>query len=694
MRRRTVQRSAAAVVCAALAVSLLASRSAAVDDVAARVAAIWAARPSASTPFVAVGVSESGHPVVKSGLVSDRAAADALAHAAADGGHLLDVSWDVPMATGAVDDPARGDQWYLDTIFAEQAWPTTTGTGVTVAVVDSGIDATHEDLTGQVLPGRTFLNGQQSGGAADDVGHGTLVGGTIAALANNGLGGTGVAPGAKLLPVKALGLEGFASDVAAGVMWAVDQGARIINISSGGPDEGRALDMAIQYAVDHDVLVVAAAGNEGSGAAPSFPAADPRVLAVGATDVDGGPAPFTSAGPYVDLAAPGVDIVGPVPGGYADADGTSFSAPIVSGVAALVRSAAPKASAAQVRAALLGGARDIEPSGPDNATGAGIVDALSALRLAGVPIAPASAPLPAAQRMAGATRYETAAAISASAFTPGVPNVVVATGEIFPDALAGGPAAAALGPGPVLLVTRDSVPPATAAEIQRLMPAHITILGGPLTVTPAVEQQLGALTGAPVRRISGLTRFDTAAAVSQAAFPNGASVAFIASGENFPDALGAGALGASFHGPVLLVTRGAVPQATISELDRLQPSDVVVVGGPNTISAAVASQLSAATGAAVERLWGADRFSTSVAASSRAFTTGSSMAYVAAGLSFPDALAAAPLAAVTNGPLILVPSGCVSDAVRGEVARLGLTRTVVLGGPASVGDSVIAGQPC
>lgn len=195
-------------------------------------------------------------------------------------------------------------------------------------------------------------------------------------------------------------------------------------------------------------------------------------------------------------------------------------------------------------------------------------------------------------RLAGANRYATAAAVSRRFFpTAGVPVVYVATGAAFPDGLAAGPAAAHLG-GPVLFVGRDYVTTPTQNELLRLKPARIVVVGGEGVISATVLDQLGRYAPGGARRVSGADRYATAAAVVKDAFPT-APVVYVANGESFPDALAGGAAAAARDGAVLLVRAGSIPTATHAELDRLRPAKIVVVGGTSVISASVASALTA-----------------------------------------------------------------------------------------------------
>jgi putative cell wall-binding protein len=195
------------------------------------------------------------------------------------------------------------------------------------------------------------------------------------------------------------------------------------------------------------------------------------------------------------------------------------------------------------------------------------------------------------ERVAGADRFATAAAISASLFVPGVPVAYIATGSNFPDALAGVPLGALSG-GPILLSGSDGLPAATAAELSRLRPGRIVILGGPSVVSEAVADRLKAYTGGSVGRLAGADRFATSVAISKAGFSSAATV-FLATGANFPDALAGGPVAGVVGGPLLLVGRDSVPSVVRQGLQRLAPSTVVILGGPGVVGEAVVAEVRA-----------------------------------------------------------------------------------------------------
>lgn len=260
------------------------------------------------------------------------------------------------------DDPQYrgGAQWALQRIAAERAWDLAPqrGRGVIVAIVDTGVDARHEEFarSGAISSlSKNVLTGAQGLEAvADDSGHGTMLAGIIAATAGNGRGIAGIAPQATLLVVKALDAAGQGHDaaLAAGIVHAVRGGARIVNLAFGGPYYSRVLHEAISYALDQDALVVAAAGNQGA-TAPTYPAAIDGVVSVGAVDRQDRRAPFSNYGPNLSLVAPGVEIVSTAPrDGIREASGTSFAAGHVAGGVALLLGEHPDRPARAVVQAL------------------------------------------------------------------------------------------------------------------------------------------------------------------------------------------------------------------------------------------------------------------------------------------------------------------------------------------------------
>lgn len=278
---------------------------------------------------------------------------------------------------------ALGDTlpWGVDRIDAEVVHQYNNGSGARVAVLDTGIDYTHPDLDDNYADGYDFANGDAD--PYDDNGHGTHVAGVIAAE-NDGAGVVGVAPSASLYALKVLdaGGSGTISSVVAGIEWAVDNDVQVISMSLGADSDSTTLRQACDAAYSNGIVLVAAAGNDGNppgkGDNVDYPARYDSVIAVSATDSADERPRWSSTGPAVELAAPGVDILSTYPGGYATMSGTSMATPHVAGVAALV--IAGGVSPGEARQALQETADDLGPDGWDAKYGYGLVDADEAAR--------------------------------------------------------------------------------------------------------------------------------------------------------------------------------------------------------------------------------------------------------------------------------------------------------------------------
>jgi putative cell wall-binding protein len=300
---------------------------------------------------------------------------------------------------------------------------------------------------------------------------------------------------------------------------------------------------------------------------------------------------------------------------------------------------------------------------------------------------------PEVSRIDGADRFQVAVNISRAAFPGSAPVVYVTTGADYPDALSAGPAAASQG-GPLLLVTRDSIPAVVSGELQRLSPDTIRIVGGPNSVSESVKAALQKLVpDAAVTRVTGADRFAVSRGLASSVFGT-APHAYVATGTTFPDALVAGAAAGSKGEPVVLVN-GPQPTAdapTVQAFRTLSTSSITVVGGPNSVSPGVLSALQQVP-AAVDRVSGADRFDAAIALNRSAFTS-ASMVYLATGYTFPDALAGGVLAGIEDSPLYIAPTTCVPRGVLADIASLGATRVVLLGGPVSLTPAAAALTAC
>jgi hypothetical protein len=288
-------------------------------------------------------------------------------------------------------DTVLSQQWGLRKIHAFEAWDITTGGPITIALLDTGVSSSHPDLQGKLLRGYDFFNNDDD--PSDDEGHGTYTAGVAAATSDNGAGIAGVCWGCKILPVKVLGSrgQGNAATTAAGIRWAVDQGARIISMSLGGDQDAQVVRDAVNYAHEHNALIIAASGNgQREGNVPNYPAAYPSVLAVSATTDTDTVTRFSTIGNFVDISAPGVGLwstfwsraAGDT---YEAANGTSAACPHVAGAAALALTLRPDLSADQLADILMAAADDLGAPGKDIEYGYGRLNVQRVVQLASDP---------------------------------------------------------------------------------------------------------------------------------------------------------------------------------------------------------------------------------------------------------------------------------------------------------------------
>jgi thermitase len=264
--------------------------------------------------------------------------------------------WNLPAEIAEVSNaPLYEKQWHHPVIASEGAWSYTTGcSGVTLAILDTGINADHPDLAGRVLPGYDFVN--KTSDTTDFHGHGTAVAGAAAAAGDNALGVAGMNWAARILPVKVIDVDGgTSSTIAQGITYAADEGARVLNISV-VTGASKTLERAVNYAWNRDCVIIAGAGNSG-GDRVFYPAGYANVLAVTATAMDGSLASFATTGKHIPLAAPGVGIWtthANLETGHAARSGTSYSSPLTAGVASLIASRAPSLSNQEIIEVILG----------------------------------------------------------------------------------------------------------------------------------------------------------------------------------------------------------------------------------------------------------------------------------------------------------------------------------------------------
>jgi len=294
-------------------------------------------------------------------------------------------------------------------------------------------------------------------------------------------------------------------------------------------------------------------------------------------------------------------------------------------------------------------------------------------------------------RLSGASRYDTAIQVSKQ-YAPGVPAVFVATGTNFPDALSAAAAAASLG-GPLLLTTPTSLPAAVKAEIQRLAPAKIYVIGGTGAVSASVASELAKI--APVTRFGGANRYDTGLQIVNGTFSS-STTAILATGRSFPDALAATGVAGTLNAPVILVdgVKSTLTSATLTTLSSLGVKNVIIAGGTGVVSKGIVTQLQG-KGYNVTRYGGADRYATAALMNSHFFPKGSSdTMFLATGTNFPDALAGAALAGRLGAPLYITTPTCAPKSIHDSVVALAPTKTAVLGGTAVVSSNAAKNQTC
>jgi type VII secretion-associated serine protease mycosin len=299
----------------------------------------------------------------------------------------------IPIASNSCQfggDDIAGTPWSLQRILLDEMWDNSRGENVKVAVIDTGVDRDNKQLQQAIDPdpksrGKDYFV-PSGDGTTDPVGHGTKVAGIIAARQKDGTGFIGIAPRATIIPIRQNNNEGggTAGTMASAIRYAVTAGAGVINISqdtSSALSPGSELEKAVEFALGKNVVVVAAAGNDGASGKEkkTYPASFPGVLAVAASDRNNERASFSQPGDFIGVAAPGVDMVSTVPkGGQCIDNGTSFAAPYVAGVAALIRSKYPNWTQAQVVARIEQTAQRTD-RGPNHLIGWGVVDPVAAL---------------------------------------------------------------------------------------------------------------------------------------------------------------------------------------------------------------------------------------------------------------------------------------------------------------------------
>ena len=596
-----------------------------------------------------------------------------------------------------VSDPLRGTQWALDVLEAERVWRRTTAQGTRIAIVDSGVDASHPDLRDVVDPGFDAID-PDGDGRRDTAanGHGTRVASVAGAEVDNGQFMAGLAADTRIVPVRALdGMVGDSATVASGVVWAADAGVDVINLSLGGTGRDPVLSAAVAYAQRNGALVVASAGNSAESGNPTiYPAAEPGVLAVGAVGPDLTRAAFSNYGSWLDLVAPGTSITVLCPedstvqctdGSHLSARGTSVAAPHVAAAGALLAARYPRALPSQLATRLTASARPL--TDPAEQVGAGLLNPLTALETY-PDLGCRTEPPQTVARTWDLARVSTAAAVACTHWPQGqTAGAVLATSRDFPDALAGAALAAEQGV-PLLLTEPDRIPPVLGEVLTDLDPDEVIVVGGRTAVASEVIADL-ADRGISVKRVAGANRYDTAARIAEESTGGRARDALLANGEGFADAVAAGAFqGADPGRPLLLTRTDRLPADTATAIRTLGVRRVTVVGGPAAVAPAVVTELES-LGVEVDRLAGDDRYATSAAVVEA--LEPADLLIATTGATFPDALAAGALAGRLDGRVLLVPpEGPPRGGPTDRALRRAWEQAELIGGPAALSDAAAA----
>lgn len=610
----------------------------------------------------------------------------------------------VPVRVPAYDpnDPRRADQWHLDRVGARNGWNVSRGSrSVRVGVIDTQFDTRHPELAGVLFrrDGQPGVDSYAPGcaGSTPYSEHGTLVAGVAAATTDNSTGiasiGFGIGITAARAGTELGGICAISGAWTTALRDLTDAGVRVVNLSFASPQTSRMEADVIRYAVGRGVLVVAAAGNEGT-TTPNYPAANPLVVGVAATDQDDRRWARSNHGPWVDVAAPGVSLLTLCPNSYCYASGTSTAAPVVAATATLLAAKQPGLAGLQLRSRVLAGATSVTGRAVDPSLGYGRVriDTTLALR---------------ATRLYGRDRVATAQAVvresAPAAVSRPVERVVLVPADTAGDQgwTVTLPAAGLLADGRTAFVmtSRDQLHDAARVELDRLLAGsgRVVLPGAAgVGVSAAVERQLTGA-GYEVQRLGGASAAETAARLgSEVLRASRATAVLIGRGDTFADALSLSGPAAAKGLPLLFVSTDRVPAATCTWLrEHSTVTTVHLAGGTGAIAPAVEQALrDCATGTllnprklTITRDAGRTRVETAVAIASRHFGSNVTTVSVANGFSWPDAVTGGALAASHGAPVLTTTgAGALEPAVRDYLTRSKASQGYVLGGRVVVSD--------
>ncbi|MEB1808293.1 MAG: S8 family serine peptidase [Bacillaceae bacterium] len=554
---------------------------------------------------------------------------------------------------------------------------------VRVAVIDSGIKLDHPDLSKSLIPGRNFIS---QGPPVDKDGHGTHVAGIIGAQTNNNTGVASISKGmVEIMPLKVIEQEkGSTIHLANAIVHAVDNGAEIINMSLGFYNHSPSVYEAVQYAYDNDVLLIAAAGNNGEERV-MYPAAYKEVIAVAAIDSNTTEkASFSNYGTEIELTAPGQDVFSTFHQNnklYEFSSGTSMAAPFATSLAALLKSHQPSLTDLQIRQIINDGAVPLDSY--TGLLGNGHLDVKNSLDL-----------VEAKHRIYGKNAIHTSVEIANKGWKNGINTAtlnnkagkfaVLSTNQSFPDSLTGTTLAYQLD-APLLLTHPTRLDEQLLISLQELGVTDIILLGGEIAISRTVENQLSNQ-GYTIHRMAGENRYETNHKINHSLERKSNDV-IIASGENFPDALAVAPFASKRGIPIVLVRQNGIPSAALEYLNSIHYTRAIVLGGEQAISNSVLRQLKNPI-----RIAGNDRYDTAVKINEH-FNRNASSLLFASGENFRDALAGANFAAKRDMNMVLVRSNRIPGSSENYLKRkVGNQNTLIpfhiLGGPVAINHTV------
>ncbi|MGD6990982.1 S8 family serine peptidase [Sutcliffiella horikoshii] len=584
----------------------------------------------------------------------------------------------------SIDDPHYPFQKdYLQVMNVQEAWSVYEQQyKPIVAILDSGVDLDHPDLKDNMVKPYNVLS--SSSMPVDEIGHGTHVAGIVGAKTNNGNGIASIVKDTYLMPIKVGDRQGaFASDIASGVDYAVENGADIINISIAGEKQNNTLKEAIDKAVKSGVMVVAAAGNNSSNKV-EYPAGYPGVMSVGASNLAGGMADFSNYGDSVAVVAPGVEIFSALPisfsnsiSGYGKMSGTSMAAPLVSSQAAMLKSTDKNLTGRQLK-------EIIEESSKDHSN--------FPIRLGQVNAAGSLQYYHEKNRISGKNSLETSVevakrgweTVSTSTLTNGSRVLkgkfaILSSNKTFADSLSVIPLSYKIN-SPIYLSEKRFLPQGTIASMKEMGVDHVIVVGGEQAISKSVQDKLHA-NGMKSTRISGKTRYDTAVEISKFVAEENGEI-MIVNGKSFPDALSASVEAAKRNMPIVFVEQTWVPSATKDFLQSHNFTRKYIIGGTKPISESVQEEIEA------KRISGADRYKTNVAVAEY-FNSSYDGYYFATGADFKDALTGGLLAAKQDKALMLVRPEDIDSSTESYLINNHHEEFGILGGRQAVHSSVL-----